>query len=68
MTGAHVGPEITSSFELLSTNVALVSPDACVRGHMVITEGFTGKKLGTEITFEAQVTMDSNFMVTTQLL
>ena len=68
MTGAHVGPEITSGFELLGTNVALVSSHACVGGHMVIMEGFAGERLGTNITLEAQVTMDSNFMVTTQLL
>ena len=68
MTGAHVGPEITSGFELLGTNVALVSSHACVGGHMVITEGFASEKLGTNIALEAQVTMDSNFMVTTQLL
>ena len=40
---------------------------------MILTEGFTGEKLGTEVTSEhgvtiARVLMNSDFMVTTELL
>ena len=50
VTSSHVSPEVTSGLELLRTNVTLVPSHACVGGHMVLTEGFTSKQLGTKIT------------------
>ena len=74
VTSSHVSPEVTSGLELLRTNVTLMSSHACVGGHMVLTEGFTGEKLGTEVTCEHGISiawdlmMNPDLMFPTQLL
>ena len=73
VTSSHVSPEVTSGLELLRTNVTLMPSHACVGGHMVLTERFTGEKLGTKVTCEHGISiawdlMNPDLMIPTKLL